>query len=171
MLYGERWLPESSYDLGVADVTLAQFDVLANRLDRGEQLVRRVTSIQDWYEILPRIMLPLSRFLQVRRSICMRLLFNVISQLLPVHLGLTLELALSPSQHTRRHLDLNLSVNAVFRTIRQTSSSLGGAFARRRIAFTSFSPRVCATLNWKQPNCNRFYSNAADDDDLTSRFE
>jgi len=47
VLYGERLLPESSYDLGVADITLAQFDALANRLDRGEQLIRRMTSIQE----------------------------------------------------------------------------------------------------------------------------
>lgn len=159
VLFGEQLLPESSYDLGVADVTLVQFDALANRLDRGEQLVRRVTSIQDWYRILPRLMLPLSRFVQVRYySIYIYIqrdnLFYAIPQLLPVHLGLTLELALSPSQPIKRHLDLNLSVNAVFRTIKQTSTSLGGAFARRRIAFTSFSPQVCAALNWKQPNCN-----------------
>lgn len=95
----------------------------------------------------------------------------VISQLLPAQFGLTLELALYPSQPINRHLDLNLSVNAVFRTIRQTSSSLGGAFARRRIAFTSFSHRVCAALNWKQPNCNLPYSIAADHHHLTSRFD
>lgn len=69
VLYSEQLLPESSYDLGVADVTLSQFDALANRLNRGEQLIRRMTSIQDWYRILPRMMLPLSRFMQVRYSI------------------------------------------------------------------------------------------------------
>ena len=63
---GEPLLPESSYDLGVADVTLAQFDALAHRLDRGEHVIRKMTSIQDWYRILPRLMLPLSRFMQVR---------------------------------------------------------------------------------------------------------
>lgn len=172
VLYGERLLPESSYDLGVADVTLAQFDALANRLDRGEQLIRRMTSIQDWYRILPRVMLPLSRFMQVRTVyISAGLLFYAISQLLPIQFGMTLELALFPSQSINRHLDLNLSVNALFRTIRQTSSSLGGAFARRRIAFTSFSHRVCAALNWKQPNCNLPYSIAADHYQLTSRFD
>lgn len=84
---------------------------------------------------------------------------------------MTLELALSPRQQPRRQLDLNLSVNAVFRTIRQTSSSLGGAFARRRIAFTSFSPPVCAAVNWKQPNCNASCSIAADHHHLMSRFD
>lgn len=173
VIYSERLLPESSYDLGVADVTLAQFDALANRLDRGEQLVRRMTSIQDWYRILPRLMLPLSRFMQVRFSpfrVREALLFYATSQLLPVQFGLTLELALFPNQSINRHLDLNMSVNAVFRTIRQTSTSLGGVLARRRIAFTSFSHWVCAALNWKQPNCNLPYSIAADHHHLTSCF-
>jgi hypothetical protein len=53
-------------------------------------------------------------------------------------------------------VDLNEAVDSVLRTIRQTSSALGGAFARRRIAFTSFSPEACVALNWKQPNCQCF---------------
>lgn len=68
VVFGEKLLPDSSYDLDVADLTLSQFEALANRLDRGEQLVRRTTSIQDWYRVLPRVMLPLSRFIQVRHS-------------------------------------------------------------------------------------------------------
>ena len=63
--------------------------------------------------------------------------------MLPVHLGMTLELAVP-----RGYLELDKAVDGVFRTIRQ-----GGVFARRRIAFTSFSPQACAALNWKQPNC------------------
>ncbi|KIK99683.1 hypothetical protein PAXRUDRAFT_131479 [Paxillus rubicundulus Ve08.2h10] len=147
VLYDSLLLPESAFDLCVPDVTLAQFEALANRLDRGEQLIRRATSIQEWYKILPRLMLPLSRFMQ----------------LLPVHLGLTLELALSSTkrvsdQYVKHHLNSDLCINAVLRTIRQTSSFLGGALARRRIAFTSFSPQVCAALNWKQPNYPVFFS-------------
>jgi len=79
-------------------------------------------------------------------------------QILPTHLGLTVELAL-PGQgrergSTRRLADLNESVDCVLRTIRaQTSPALGGTSARRRIAFSSFSPQACVALNWKQPNC------------------
>ncbi|KIJ70440.1 hypothetical protein HYDPIDRAFT_23545 [Hydnomerulius pinastri MD-312] len=147
VVFSDLLLPETSFDLGIADVTLPQFQALADRLDRGEQLIRRVTSIQDWCKVLPRLMVPLSRFMQ----------------LLPVHLGLTLELALSPTkrvanQYVKHHLDPDSCVSAVLRTIRQSSSSLGGAFARRRIAFTSFSPQVCAALNWKQPNYPVFFS-------------
>lgn len=73
VVFGKPFLPESSYDLCVADVTVVQFDALANRLDRGEQLIRRMTCIQDWYGILPRLMLPLSRFMQV----CLLYLYTV----------------------------------------------------------------------------------------------
>ncbi|KAL4082008.1 hypothetical protein V8B97DRAFT_1863407 [Scleroderma yunnanense] len=147
VLYYDLLLPETSFDLGVADVTLAQFEALAKKLDREEQLIRRVISIQEWNKVLPRLMISLSRFMQ----------------LLPAYLGLTLEVALSPTnratnQYIRHRLDPDACVNTVLRTIRQTSMSLGGAFARRRIAFTSFSPQVCAALNWKQPNYPVFFS-------------
>ncbi|KAF9263664.1 hypothetical protein L218DRAFT_959194 [Marasmius fiardii PR-910] len=52
-----------------------------------------------------------------------------------------------------RRLDLNRVVDSVLKTIYQTSVSLSGsAPVRRRIVFTSFSPDVCAAINWKQPN-------------------
>lgn len=147
VLYYDMLLPETSFDLRVADVTLSQFEALAKSLDREEQLIRRVASGQEWHKVLPRLMISLSRFMQ----------------LLPAHLGLTLEVALSPisrvaNQYTNYRLDPNASIDAILRTIRQTSSLLGGAFARRRIAFTSFSPQVCAALNWKQPNYPVFFS-------------
>lgn len=69
VLFGEQLLPESAYELGVADVTLAQFEALSQRVERGEQLCRRTTSVQDWYRVLPRLMLPLARFMQVRRRV------------------------------------------------------------------------------------------------------
>ncbi|KAH7888050.1 cyclin-dependent protein kinase inhibitor [Phlebopus sp. FC_14] len=144
VLYNELLLPETSFDLGVMDVTLAQFEALANRLDRGEHSIRRVPSVQDWYKVVPRLMVSLSRFMQ----------------LLPPHLGLTLEVVVdSPKiekHYVRSSLDPDSCVNSVLRTIRQTS--LGATFARRRIAFTSYSPQICAALNWKQPNYPVFFA-------------
>lgn len=147
VLYYDLLLPETSFDLGVADVTLAQFEALAKKLDREEQLIHRVISIQEWNKVLPRLMVSLSRFMQ----------------LLPAHLGLTLEVALSPinratNQYIKHRLDPDVCVDTILRAIRQTSPSLGGALARRRIAFTSFSPQVCTALNWKQPNYPVFFS-------------
>jgi len=61
-------------------------------------------------------------------------------------------------QAPRHQLDLNQIVDAVLRTILQTSSSLGGVYARRKIIFTSFCPDICAALNWKQPNYPVFFA-------------
>ena len=56
-------------------------------------------------------------------------------------------------RHALRHaLDLNDVVNAVLRTV-YDSSALEGQMGRRPVVFTSFAPDVCAALNWKQPNC------------------
>ncbi|KAG1715967.1 hypothetical protein ID866_1191 [Astraeus odoratus] len=104
VLYYDVLLPETSFDLTVADVTLAQFEALAKKRDGEEQLVRRVTSIQEWNKVLPRLMISLSRFMQ----------------LLPAHLGLTLEVALSPTnrvtnQYIKYRLDPDACINAVLR--------------------------------------------------------
>ena len=69
-----------------------------------------------------------------------------------------LELALPPQKITETSLsqsgaDLNRFVDSVLQTIYHTSATLGGAFARRKIVFTSFHPDICTALNWKQPNC------------------
>ncbi|KAH7931358.1 hypothetical protein BV22DRAFT_12436 [Leucogyrophana mollusca] len=116
------------------------FESLAERRGRGMQLVRN-TAASDWPKILPQAMISLAQLMKI----------------LPIHLGLTLDLAY-PTQgqviSIKRRLDLNQCTDAVLRTLHHTSASLGGPYARRRIAFTSFSPRVCAALNWKQPNCN-----------------
>ena len=49
--------------------------------------------------------------------------------------------------------NVNVSVDCILRTIYQKRPGPSGNGGRRRIVFTSFSPDVCAALNWKQPNC------------------
>ena len=68
-----------------------------------------------------------------------------------------MEIAYAPLRVRRRHslrhqLDLNDVVNAVLRAVYDTSA-LEGQMGRRPVVFTSFSPDICAALNWKQPNC------------------
>jgi len=80
-----------------------------------------------------------------------------------VGFGICLELAYPTSTirkaHSLRHqLDLNSFVDAVLRTIYHTSATLGGAYARRRIVFTSFCPDACGAVNWKQPNYPVFFA-------------
>ncbi|KAG1820540.1 uncharacterized protein BJ212DRAFT_1340696 [Suillus subaureus] len=146
VIFGDYLLPETSFDLGVSDVNLEQFQALASRLERDNKSLRTAVSAQEWSRMLSHSMITLADVMQV----------------LPTQLGLTLELALPARRRDRGSIrcqvDLNEAVDSVLRTIRQTSSALGGAFARRRIAFTSFSPQVCVALNWKQPNYPVFFS-------------
>ncbi|KAJ2966297.1 hypothetical protein NUW54_g13850 [Trametes sanguinea] len=70
--------------------------------------------------------------------------------------GANEEIAYAPLRVRRRHslrhqLDLNDVANSVLRIIYDTSS-LEGQMARRPVVFTSFTPDICAALNWKQPN-------------------
>ncbi|EGO27250.1 hypothetical protein SERLADRAFT_460326, partial [Serpula lacrymans var. lacrymans S7.9] len=142
VVYTGFLLPEQGFDLTVADVTLAQFEALAQRSGRSEGMPGNPSTMHDWTGYLSQAMLSLAHLMKI----------------LPVHLGMTLELEfpLHQTGHSLNSnqlpLDLNECVDSVLRTIYHTSASLGGLFSRRRITFTSFSPRVCAALNWKQPN-------------------
>ncbi|KAF8211453.1 cyclin-dependent protein kinase inhibitor [Mycena galopus ATCC 62051] len=126
-------LPHSNFDLNVSDVTLAQFEALA--LETGRNVTAQT---DDWPKLVSSSMVSLAQLLKI----------------LPTTLGVSLELAYPQravrAQSSGYRLQLNSFVDSVLRTIYSTSGSVG---ARRRIVFTSFSPDVCAALNWKQPNC------------------
>jgi CDK inhibitor PHO81 len=79
-------------------------------------------------------------------------------------MGLCLELAYpitnSSSSSSRdsapfRHrLPLNSFIDSILRTVYHASAPPPeGHGVRRQIIFTSSSPDACATVNWKQPNC------------------
>ncbi|KAJ7233137.1 cyclin-dependent protein kinase inhibitor [Mycena haematopus] len=132
-------LPQSHFDLNVSDVTLAQFEALAQETGRNAP-----PQTDDWPGLAPSLMVSLAQFLKI----------------LPTSLGVSLELAYPQrevrAQALRYRLQLNSFVDSVLRTIYSTSGSVHGA--RRRIVFTSFSPDVCAALNWKQPNYPVFFA-------------
>jgi len=70
------------------------------------------------------------------------------------------ELALPPPRLRVKHmlgrqLDLNDFVDSVLRVVYDASSSEIG---RRKIVFSSFTPEVCAAVNWKQPNYPVFFA-------------
>jgi len=144
VIFWDWLLPESRFDLGVADVTLHQFESLAVRLRKNLDIIDDST---DWRRVTAESMISLSRLMTI----------------LPVGFGICLELAYPTSRIRRarslRHqLDLNTFVDSVLRTIYHTSATLGGAYARRRIVFTSFCPDACAAVNWKQPNYPVFFA-------------
>ncbi|KAK0490676.1 cyclin-dependent protein kinase inhibitor [Armillaria novae-zelandiae] len=137
-------LPESNFNLSVCDVTLAQFEALAERLGRNVDSVT-ASSVTDWPAFVFWSMMSLSQLLKI----------------LPPNIGISLELAYPSPKIRERYclsrLDLNSFVDSVLRTIYYTSTP-DGRLPRRRIVFTSFSPDVCAALNWKQPNYPVFFA-------------
>ncbi|KAG6833841.1 hypothetical protein H0H87_011775 [Tephrocybe sp. NHM501043] len=144
VIFSEWSLPGSDFDLGVSDVTLVQFESLAYRLGRCPP--SGIASVAEWTAQLPRSMMSLTQLLK----------------LLPVGVDICIELAY-PSRSTRRRcllghlLNLNEFVDSVLRNIYHASATLDTLYARRKIAFASFSPDVCSVLNWKQPNYPVFF--------------
>ncbi|KAH9899788.1 cyclin-dependent protein kinase inhibitor [Cubamyces lactineus] len=140
VIFADWKLPDDHYDLGVSDVTLAQFQSLGVRLGRSTAAPEAASAPSAW-----------SRWILSSMTTLQELL-----RLVPASYGICVEIAYAPlrvrrRQSLRHQLDLNDVVNAVLRTVYDTSS-LEGQMARRPVVFTSFSPDICAALNWKQPN-------------------
>ncbi|KAI0638270.1 cyclin-dependent protein kinase inhibitor [Trametes polyzona] len=141
VVFSDWRLPDDQYELGVADVTLAQFRSLAARLGRGGAVPEAASaSPAAWARWISSSMIT----------------FQELLRLVPASYGICVEIAYAPLRVRRRHslrhqLDCNDVVNSVLRTVYDTSS-LDGQMARRPVVFTSFAPDVCAALNWKQPN-------------------
>ncbi|KAF8897214.1 hypothetical protein BD779DRAFT_1489617 [Infundibulicybe gibba] len=140
VVFSDWLLPESNFELTVPDITLAQFESLAERSGRGLNFNPGFVA-KDWIAHLSRAMVPLERLLKA----------------LPSMIGVSLELAY-PSRTIRENfatghrLNLNVFADSVLRTIYHTAVPHDLPLDRRRIVFTSFSPDISALLNWKQPN-------------------
>ncbi|KAG5716083.1 Ankyrin repeat protein nuc-2 [Termitomyces sp. T112] len=151
VIFSEWLLPGADFELGVSDVTLAQFESLAHRLGKGGPI--GTVSVGECASMLPRSMLSLAQLLKS----------------LPAGVDICLELAY-PSRSTRKRLsighihDLNEFVDSILRNI---YASVDVSYARRKIAFASFSPDVCSVLNWKQPNYPVFFVTRCGKDSLS----
>jgi CDK inhibitor PHO81 len=62
VIFADWLLPESGFDLGVADVTLRQFELLATRLRKDLDVVDDST---DWRRVTAESMVSLSRLMTV----------------------------------------------------------------------------------------------------------
>ncbi|KAJ3561155.1 hypothetical protein NP233_g10369 [Leucocoprinus birnbaumii] len=131
----DRILPGTGFDLSVSDVTLAQFQEVAQRLGRDMNTLASDPSF-EWSTAMRKWMVPLANLLQAS-----------ISGLDPLLTWLT-------ARTHARPIDLNAGVDAVLRDIFDNSS----IFNRSRVIFNSFCPNICAALNWKQPNYPVFFS-------------
>ncbi|KAF9569404.1 hypothetical protein CPC08DRAFT_623988, partial [Agrocybe pediades] len=146
----EWLLPRSDFDLGVADVTLAQYEAISKSL--GLDSIPSPPTV-DLPKVIPRIMVSLDRFLRH----------------LPSDVNVLFELAY-PSEITATSLhlhpiNLNKFVDSVLQTIFEVSQSQEAQMTRRKITFLSFSPDICAALNWKQPNYPVFLGTICGKDD------
>ena len=162
VVYFDWLLPGIEFELGVADVSLAQFEMLAEKLGRNEIVAGN--TVGDWARSVSRLMIPLEKLLKVFHifhrpyfSESKAKLTYFCSQLLPLDIDTAFDLAY-PSQATRvslsiGRLDLNNFVDSVLQTIFNVSDLLETPDTRRKVTFISFSSDVCSALNWKQPNC------------------
>ena len=159
VVYPHWKLPEDKFDLHVSDLTLAQFDKLAIELGKNVDLRKqKPTTPAQWYSLLQGSMLSLDDLLTVSNSTFGQgLWLKKRPQVIPHNIGLCLEVACLPHLRggtpNRPSSNINASIDSVLRTIYHRRPDSSGAGGRRRIVFTSFSPEVCAALNWKQPNC------------------
>ncbi|GBE79586.1 Ankyrin repeat protein nuc-2 [Sparassis crispa] len=142
VVFADWLLPEPGYELGVADVTLAQFQTLSQGLGRELHSLEDISlSAAGWHSLASNSMVSLADLVKI----------------IPSSIGICLEVAYPSARvrdrlHLRHQLELNDVVNAVLRTIYDTSTTLEGRASRSPVVFTSFAPDVCAALNWKQPN-------------------
>lgn len=135
--YPEWRLPIPGLDVGVSDVSLSQFQSIANSNNRTLSLSETFNA-KEWYETVSNSMASLE---------------NVLS-LLPSDVGVNIQLRY-PRDFDARHefigrsLEVNEFVDAVLHSVYDAGKSSPG----RKIIFSSFDPTVCTALNWKQPNC------------------
>ncbi|TFY59123.1 hypothetical protein EVJ58_g5976 [Rhodofomes roseus] len=138
-----QWpVSEEGYHLGVADLTLQEFEALAQRSGKCMmQMDNPALSPLQWSQLISGCMISLAELLRV----------------VPAVIGICLELAYPPQRVRERlvlrhQLDLNDVTDSLLRTVYDTTTAPEGTAGRRPVVFTSFSPDACAALNWKQPN-------------------
>ncbi|KAH9482952.1 Ankyrin repeat protein nuc-2 [Psilocybe cubensis] len=137
-------LPGINFELGVADVTLAQFEALARSVGKDMDGIPPGTSI-DWNKYLPPAMISLDKLLKL------------LSPTVNVLFDLAYPSEITTKSLNLHRLNLNEFVGSVLQTIFNVSDPLETQLPRRKIAFMSFSPDVCSALNWKQPNYPVFF--------------
>lgn len=136
VIYADAALPVPGLDVGVSNVTYAQFQALAKA--HGRELgPDRPASPAEWFKLVSRCMTSLESLLQaipadVGTNLCLRFVRQFDAQ----------RLGIAPS------MEVNEFVDQVLQVVYSAGQDTPG----RRLLFTSFDPTVCTALNWKQPN-------------------
>jgi CDK inhibitor PHO81 len=150
--YPSWLLPVEGLELGVSEVTYAQFQTIVSKVSDP---VARTTELSDVTD---------ASGAQSLISSCFTSLANLLSALPPsIHLNLQILYA-TGSERERLCIDfvpeINDFVDAILQTVFESAESPQSAntdsdlmHQNRSLLFSSFNPDICTTLNWKQPNC------------------
>jgi CDK inhibitor PHO81 len=147
--YPEWRLPIPGLDIGVADVTLAQFLDIAQKTNSSFSPPGSTTAT-DVYKSISTSLVPLETLLAT----------------LPSEVGLNVQpryARINDAAHelVGRSGEVNRFVDEILRVVYdagrkgagEAGAGTGGGGVGRKIIFSSFDPTVCTALNWKQPNC------------------
>jgi CDK inhibitor PHO81 len=142
VVYPSWKLPVSGLDVGVSDVTYAQFEALARSQNRELSLEsgQNASTAAEWYALLFNSMSSLENVLRI----------------VPLDVGLNVQLKYlrefdSKLVNVSRSKEVNEFVDPILHDIYQAGKNNPGT--GRKIIFSSFDPTICTALNWKQPNC------------------
>jgi CDK inhibitor PHO81 len=158
VVYPEYTLPIPGLEIGVADVSYAQFASLAQSTGRTFTPPQS-SAAPEWYTAISHALVSLEDLLEV----------------VPTEIGLNVQLKYVRASDSKRYkvgksYEVNEFVDPVLHRIYEagrraaaaatptqagTGAVEGAASAPtgRKIILSSFDPTVCTALNWKQPNC------------------
>lgn len=137
VIYSKFKLPVDEVDVGVSNVTYAQFEAVAKKTGRGLPASCTATTFVQWRDVIWNCMASVEDLLK----------------LVPAEVGLNLCLKYTREFDAERTgIAHSAEVNTFVDAILQVVYDAGQVTPGRRILFSSFDPTVCTALNWKQPN-------------------
>ncbi|WVQ75263.1 hypothetical protein IAR50_004876 [Cryptococcus sp. DSM 104548] len=151
VVYPHLRLPVEEFDLGVSDVTFAQYSQLASRLGLTLSPPTATLKHGEWYTLLATTLSSLSDVLAI----------------LPNEIGVNFRLQYArgvDAKHKKvggRSREVNEWVDRVLEKVYEAGKNVDGSTGgsgSRKIIFSSFDPTVCTALNWKQPNYAVFFA-------------
>jgi CDK inhibitor PHO81 len=138
VVYPDAKLPVPGFDVGVPNLTYAQFEALAEAHGRTLPKGATADSLTGWHALVA------GQFASVKDVL----------DLVPPDVGINLCLKYTRAFDAERlgiarSIEVNEFVDAVLQVVYDAGRDTPG----RRFLFSSFDPTVCTALNWKQPNC------------------
>ncbi|BEI86688.1 hypothetical protein CcaverHIS002_0700340 [Cutaneotrichosporon cavernicola] len=137
VVYAGAKLPVPGLDVGVSNLTYAQFEALAEAHGRTLPKSASADSFAGWHALVAGQMASVKDVLD----------------LVPPDIGVNLCLKYTRAfDAARLGIETSIEVNAFVDTVLQVVYDAGRDTPGRRFLFSSFDPTVCTALNWKQPN-------------------